>query len=70
MQKFEIKVGEEYLLREVRKADALLQRVKVLQHIRGKKWRAEWIDPNTGLVEYVGRSSSASGRGEGKSSQG
>ena len=29
------------------------QRVKVLQHIRGKKWRAEWIEPNPGLVEYV-----------------
>src|SRR3972149_5273407 len=53
MQKFEIRPGEEYLLREARKADAPLQRVKILQDVRGKKWKAEWIEPNPGLVEYV-----------------
>lgn len=53
MQKSEIKVGQEYALRESRKPDASLQRVRILQHVRGKKWKAEWIEPNPGLVEYV-----------------
>jgi hypothetical protein len=53
MQKTEIKVGEEYALRETQKADDPFQHVKILQHVRGKKWRAEWIDPNPGLVDYV-----------------
>lgn len=38
MQKSEIKVGEEYLLREARRPDAELQRVPILQHVRGRKW--------------------------------
>lgn len=29
-----------------------LQRVHVLQHIRGK-WKAQWIEPNAGLIDYV-----------------
>src|SRR5262245_40853225 len=53
MQKFEIRPGEEYLLRETRKPDAPVQRVKVLEHVRAKKWKAEWIEPNPGLIEYV-----------------
>jgi hypothetical protein len=24
-----------------------------LEHVRGKQWRAEWIEPNPGLVDYV-----------------
>ncbi len=27
--------------------------VRILQHIRGTKWKAEWIEPNPGLVDYV-----------------
>jgi hypothetical protein len=23
------------------------------KHIRGNKWKAEWVDPNPGLVHYV-----------------
>ncbi|MGA2585658.1 MAG: hypothetical protein ABSF88_01320 [Candidatus Aminicenantales bacterium] len=53
MQKSDIKVGKEYVLREKRGSDAPLQRIKILQHVRGKKWKAEWIDPNPGLIDYV-----------------
>jgi hypothetical protein len=51
--KSEIQVGQEYVLREGKSPDAPLQRVKIIQHVRGKKWKAEWIDPNPGLIEYV-----------------
>ena len=53
MQKSEIRAGQEYTLREARSHDAPLRRVRILQHVRGKKWKAQWIDPNPGLVEYV-----------------
>lgn len=53
MQKSEIEVGKDYALRESRKATAPLQRVRILQFVRGKKWKAEWIEPNPGLVDYV-----------------
>jgi hypothetical protein len=53
MQKAGIKVGEEYVLRDPRKPDAPVQRVRILQHVRGKKWKAEWIEPNPGLADYV-----------------
>ena len=29
------------------------QRVRIVEHVRGTKWKAEWIDPNPGLVHYV-----------------
>lgn len=53
MQKSEIHIGQEYALREARTPDAPIQHVRILQHIRGKKWKAEWIEPNPGLIEYV-----------------
>ena len=53
MQKSEIKVGEEYGLREARQPSAPMQRVRILEHVRGTKWRAEWIEPNPGLKDYV-----------------
>jgi hypothetical protein len=53
MQKSEIQVGQEYALREERNPQAPLQRVKIIQHMRGKKWKVEWIDPNPGLVDYI-----------------
>jgi len=53
MQKSEIKVGEEYALRETLNPNEPLQHVKILQHVRGKKWKAEWIEPNPGLTDYV-----------------
>ncbi len=51
MLKAHIKPGAEYALRE-KKSDPL-QRVKIIVHIRGTKWRAEWIEPNPGLVHFV-----------------
>jgi hypothetical protein len=53
MQKSEIQVGKEYALREKRARRAPLQRVRIVEHVRGTKWKAEWIDPNPGLRDYV-----------------
>jgi hypothetical protein len=53
MQKSEIKLRTEYAFREKRVPGATVERVKVLEHIRGNKWKAEWIEPNPGLVHYV-----------------
>ncbi|NWF73356.1 MAG: hypothetical protein HXY51_10005 [Nitrospirae bacterium] len=53
MQKCEIKVGVEYAFRESRKRDSTLQRIRILQHVRGKKWKVQWIDPNPGLTDYI-----------------
>jgi hypothetical protein len=53
MLKSEIKPNSHYAFREKRKAGAPFERVKVLEHIRGNKWKAEWIEPNPGLVHYV-----------------
>ena len=53
MEKSKIICGNEYAIRERRSPRTLLQRVRVLQHIRGNKWKAEWIDPNPGLIHYV-----------------
>lgn len=53
MQKAAIIVGEEYGFREARKSDAPLQRVRILEHVRAKKWKAQWIEPNAGLVDFV-----------------
>lgn len=46
MLKAEIKPGKEYAFREKRGPDMPLQRVKTIEHIRGNKWKAEWIEPN------------------------
>lgn len=53
MLKSEIKPRTEYAFREKRAPGTPLERVKILEHIRGNKWKAEWIDPNPGLVHYV-----------------
>jgi hypothetical protein len=53
MLKSWIKPGTEYALREKGVPRDELQRVRVIEHIRGNKWRAEWIQPNPGLVHYV-----------------
>jgi len=53
MWKSHIKPGVEYALREKRSPAAPLQRVRILEHIRGNRWKAEWIDPNPGLVHFV-----------------
>jgi hypothetical protein len=53
MIKSEIKIGKDYVFRERGNKNALLQRVRMLENVRGYKWKAEWIDPNPGLVDYV-----------------
>ena len=53
MWKSHIKPGVEYALREKRSPAAPLQRVRILEHIRGNRWKAEWVDPNPGLVHFV-----------------
>lgn len=53
MLKGQIKPGTEYALREKRLLGAPLQRVRILEHVRGTKWKAEWIEPNPGLTDYV-----------------
>ena len=51
MLRAQIKAGDDYALRE--KRGAAVQRVRILEHVRGNKWKAEWVDPNPGLTHYV-----------------
>ena len=51
MDKHDIEPGKHYAIREHPTDD--LQHVKILESVRSGKWRAEWIDPNPGLVDYV-----------------
>jgi hypothetical protein len=53
MLKAQIKPGTEYAFREQRSSRTPFHRVRVIQHTRGTKWRAEWIEPSPGLVDYV-----------------
>jgi hypothetical protein len=53
VEKSQIEIGKEYGLREGRSPGTPLQHVRILEHVRGKKWRAEWIDPNPGLKDFV-----------------
>jgi hypothetical protein len=53
MYKCQIEPGKEYALREKRRPGEPFQRVKAIAHVRGNKWKAEWIDPNPGLIDYV-----------------
>lgn len=53
MDKSEIKVGRHYAFREKRQPGVPFQQIRILEHIRGRKWKAEWIDPNQGLVDYI-----------------
>lgn len=51
MDKNDIELGKHYAIRE--HPDDDLQHVKILESVRSGKWRAEWINPNPGLVDYV-----------------
>jgi hypothetical protein len=53
MLKSAIQPGTEYAFREKRAVGAPFQHVRILEHIRKNKWKAKWIDPNPGLVDYV-----------------
>lgn len=52
MLKSEIKPRTEYAMRERRVRGTPFQRVRIIEHVRGNKWKAKWIDPNPGLVDY------------------
>jgi len=43
----------ECALREKRAPGTPFQRVRIIEHVRGNKWKVEWIEPNPGLVHYV-----------------
>jgi len=53
MLKSEIKPGAEYALREKRAAETPVQHVRIIEHMRGNRWKAEWIEPNPGLIHFV-----------------
>jgi hypothetical protein len=53
MQKSDIKPKTEYALREKRTPGSPFERVRVIEHVRGNKWKVQWIDPNPGLIDYV-----------------
>lgn len=53
MEKASIKVGEEYGIRERRRPGEPMQHIRILERVRGNKWKAEWIDPNPGLKDYI-----------------
>jgi hypothetical protein len=53
MDKSQITPGAEYAIREPVAVGVEFQRVKVLERVRGAKWRVEWIDPNPGLVDFT-----------------
>lgn len=43
----------EYAFREKRSATCPSQCIRLIEHIRGNKWKANWIDPNLGLIDYI-----------------
>jgi hypothetical protein len=45
MLKSDIHPRTDYALREKNAPDAPLQRVRIIEHVRGNKWKAEWVDP-------------------------
>ena len=53
MLKQEIRASVEYGFRDKPVQGSHLEHVRVLEHIRGNKWKVEWIDPNPGLVHYA-----------------
>src|ERR1700731_2040284 len=53
MLRSELKAGAEYAFREKRVPGTPLARIKLIQHVRGNKWKAKWIDTHPGLVDYV-----------------
>src|SRR5688572_6099986 len=51
MLKSKIVPSTDYALRE--RGSTVVQRVRIIEHVRGGKWKAEWLEPNPGLVHYV-----------------
>lgn len=53
MLRSQIEPGVDYAFRLKNRPGAPVERVTVLGHIRGKKWKVKWIDPNPGLTDFV-----------------
>src|SRR5215467_7788708 len=53
MPRAEIQPGIDYALRERRLVGAPFQCVRVLEHIQKNRWKAKWIEPNPGLIDFV-----------------
>ncbi|HEY6253983.1 MAG TPA: hypothetical protein VI685_28850 [Candidatus Angelobacter sp.] len=53
MQKSQIRQGRDYGMREKSRPGVPLQHVRIIEHVRGNKWKVKWIEPNPGLVDYV-----------------
>ena len=53
MLRSELKAGADYAFREKRVSGSPLARIKLIQHVRGKRWKAKWIDTHPGLIDYV-----------------
>lgn len=53
MVKAEIQPKAEYAFREKPTPGTTMQHVRVIEHVRKKKWKVQWIDPNPGLIDYV-----------------
>jgi hypothetical protein len=56
MLKAEIKPGVEYAFRERHATREPFQHVRIIEHVRGNKWKARWIEPNPGLSDYASES--------------
>jgi hypothetical protein len=63
MLKSQIRPGAEYALREKRVSRGAFQHIRIVEHLRGNKWKAKWIEPNPGLIVYA-RSSYSSQFGQ------
>jgi hypothetical protein len=48
--------GAEYAFREKWIPGSPLQQICLVEHVRGNKWKARWIDPHPGLIDYVATS--------------
>jgi hypothetical protein len=44
MQKMDIKVGKEYVLREDKRSDASIQHIRIIEHIRGKNGKLNGLN--------------------------
>jgi hypothetical protein len=53
MLRSELKPGADYAFREKRVSGSPLARIKLIQHVRGKRWKVKWIDTHPGLTDYV-----------------
>ncbi len=53
MDQADIVLGAGYAIREPVREGVEFQYVRIVAKVRSGRWKAEWIDPNPGLVDYV-----------------